>query len=373
MEHNSGHHSESDYIVIPNPIYDVVFRYLMADYDSALIVLSTLTNEKIIKLHLEPLTHPEKKGPKIKDPGSEQEISLFHLDFTATVELKDGSQEMIMIELQKAAEQDDIFRFKRYIGKNFQHKRKEELKDNRGQLISIIDRPIRLVPIFILNFRIENEINDLLIKVNRTKVGVFKNETLTQHNDFIDHLSYDMLVVQLPNLHNIRPEEYEKDEYKRKLYALLKLFDQKEAFKDNEHRLRVMRKLLPGFLERVINRLQAADRDNPDLEEAMLAEDEILKLLVRKENQIAYYKEELGQTKERLGQTEERLGQTEERLGQTKEELGQTKEELGQTKERLEQAGQFLINYAIKLKSLGFSIDEIISETGLSAEEIAAL
>jgi hypothetical protein len=338
MDINSGHYSESDYIVIPNPIYDVVFRYLMADYDSALIVLSTLTNEKIIKLHLEPLTHPEKKGPKIKDPGSEQEISLFHLDFTATVELKDGSQEMIMIELQKAAEQNDIFRFKRYIGKNFQHKRKEELKDSRGQLISIIDQPIRLVPIFILNFRIENEINDLLIKVNRTKFGVFKNETLTQHNDFIDHLSYDMLVVQLPNLHNIRLEEYEKDEYKRKLYALLKLFDQKEVFKDNEHRLRVMRKLLPGFLERVINRLQAADRDNPDLEEAMLAEDEILKLLLRKENQIAYYKEELGQTKEELGQTKEKI-----------------------------------IKLARRLKTFGLSTDEIIAETGLSAEEITAL
>jgi hypothetical protein len=366
MEHNSSHHSESDYIVIPNPIYDVVFRYLMADYESALIVLSTLTNEKIIKLHLEPLTHPEKKGVKIKDPGSEQEISLFHLDFTATVELKDGSEEMIMIELQKAAEQDDIFRFKRYIGKNFQYKRKEELKDSKGQLISIIDRPIRLVPIFILNFRIENEINDLLIKVNRTKIGVFKNETLTQHNDFIDHLSYDMLVVQLPNLHNIRPEEYEQDEYKRKLYALLKLFDQKEVFKDNEHRLRVMRKLLPGFLERVVNRLQAADRDNPDLEEVMLAEDEILKMLLRKENQIAYFKEQLGQTEQRLDQTEQRLDQTEQRLDQTEQRLDQTAQQL-------DQANEVIIKLAKKLKTLGLSVDEIIAETGLSADEIAAL
>jgi hypothetical protein len=351
--------TESDYIVIPNPIYDVVFRYLMADYDSALIVLSTLTNEKIIKLHLEPLTHPEKKKVSIKTPNAEQEISLFHLDFTATVELKDGSEELIMIELQKASEPGDIFRFKRYISKNFQHKRQEELKNYQLKTISLIDRPIRLVPIFILNFRIENEINDLLIKVNRSKIGVFKNETLKQHNDFIDHLSYDMLVIQLPNLQNITEEDYLTDEYKQKLYALLKLFDQKEQFKDNEHRLRVMRRLLPGFLERVVNRLQAADRDNPDLEEAMLAEDEILKLLQRKENEIAYFKEELGQAKEELGQA--------------KEELGQTKEELGQTKEELDQAKDVILNFASMLKSMGIATAEIVNRTGLSAEQIEAL
>jgi len=28
-------HAESDYIVIPNPIYDVVFKYLMEDNQSA--------------------------------------------------------------------------------------------------------------------------------------------------------------------------------------------------------------------------------------------------------------------------------------------------------------------------------------------------
>ncbi len=41
--------NEQDYIIIPNPIYDVVFRYLMQDYDSAMIILSTLINEKIRK------------------------------------------------------------------------------------------------------------------------------------------------------------------------------------------------------------------------------------------------------------------------------------------------------------------------------------
>lgn len=145
----------------------------MADYESAVIVLSTLINEKI----LQPLTHPSKAGT-VKAPRTDEDVSLFHLDFTATIQLEDGSEELIMIELQKAAEPTDIFRFKRYISKNFQHKRLEEVTHHKSQAITLVERPIRLIPIFILNFRIENEINDLLIKVNRSKLGVFKNEIL---------------------------------------------------------------------------------------------------------------------------------------------------------------------------------------------------
>lgn len=328
---------DNDYIIIPNPIYDVVFRYLMADYESAVIVLSTLINEKILQLHLEPLTHPSKAGT-VKDPRTDEDVSLFHLDFTATIQLEDGSEELIMIELQKAAEPTDIFRFKRYISKNFQHKRLEEVTHHKSQAITLVERPIRLIPIFILNFRIENEINDLLIKVNRSKLGVFKNEILQKHNDFIDNLSYDMLVVQLPNLSNIREEEYQQDDYKQKLFSLLKLFDQRERFKNNEHRLRVMRKLLPGFLERVVARLQAADKDNPDLEESMLAEDEILKLLLARDNEIAFFKGQFEQAKEELGKKDE-----------------------------------IIFALAQKLKLSGNPDEEIAVLTGLSLEQIKAL
>jgi hypothetical protein len=62
IESNLDFDNESNYIIIPNPIYDVVFRYLMEDIKSAKIVISTLINEKIISLEPQPLTHSEKKG-----------------------------------------------------------------------------------------------------------------------------------------------------------------------------------------------------------------------------------------------------------------------------------------------------------------------
>ncbi|MBI4647334.1 MAG: hypothetical protein HY738_12290 [Bacteroidia bacterium] len=296
---------ESEYLIIPNPIYDVVFKYLMDDPESAIIVLSTLINEKIKKLHLkikklhlEPLTHTGKKEmPEsyvaIPDPKTKDDIKLFHLDFTATIELPDGSEDLIMIELQKASEPDDIFRFKRYISKNFQKKHEKEITDPETHAIEIVKSPIKLIPVFILNFRIENEINDLLIRADRIKTGVFKNRSFQKHNEFIDNLSYDILVVQLPNLHNIQEEEYKNDEYKTKLYALLKLFDQKSRVKDNAHRLRLIRKFFPGFLDRVIARLRSAAIENPLLEEQMYAEDEYLKALIERDNKISYFEQKL--------------------------------------------------------------------------------
>lgn len=43
--------NESEYIIIPNPIYDVVFKYLMEDNESA----------KIVSLEPQPLSYSEKK------------------------------------------------------------------------------------------------------------------------------------------------------------------------------------------------------------------------------------------------------------------------------------------------------------------------
>jgi hypothetical protein len=381
MEELDQNITESDHIIIPNPIYDVVFRYLMEDPDSAMIVVSTLINENIIKLQLEPITHSEKKEKSmmtaLQDPKTKDDLRLFHLDFTATILLPDGSEELIMIELQKATEPEDIFRFKRYISRNFQKKLEVEVTDIETLTIRKVNRPIRLVPVFILNFRIENEINDLLIKTKRVKEGFFKNKALQLPNEFIDNLSYDLLVVQLPNLENINEEEYCKDEYKNKLFALLRLFDQKSRVRDNEHRLRLIRKFFPGFLDRVIRRLQSADIDNPYLEEKMFNEDEYLKALIDRDNKISFFREKLEKTAEQLGKTFEQLGKTTEELGKTTEELGKTTEELGKTIEELEteknKTQHLQLVLAKVLKANGISIELIQKETGLSTNEIERL
>ena len=359
---NQNKISDSDYFIIPNPIYDVVFKYLMEDNDSAKIILSTLINEKIKKLTFEPVSHTE----KIKDPKSEKDIKLFHLDFTAIVELPNESEELIMIEIQKANRASDIFRFKRYISANFQRKQEKEIINPHTQAVEKIIKPIRLIPIFILNFRIENEINDLIIKTNRSKNGLFKEKQLQKKNEFIDNLSFDIWVVQLPNLNKIKKEDYENDEYKTKLYSMLKLFDQKAQKPKNKHRLLLIKKIFPGFLERVIKRLKTADADNPDLEAQMNAEDEYLSELIKRDNTISFIKQKLVKTTEKLENTTEKL-ETEKKIAKEKDKA------IDEKNKAIDEKNKALINSAKIMKQAGVVIEEIQKATGFTKNEIEKL
>jgi len=317
----------NDYFIIPNPIYDVVFKYLMEDNESAKIVLSTLINENIKKLTFEPISHTE----KIKDPKTAKEIKLFHLDFTALIEKTD---------------------------------------------VEKINKPIRLIPIFILNFRIENEINDLIIKTNRIKTGIFKNKQLQNDNEFIDNLSFDIWVVQLPNLNKIQKSDYENDEYKTKLYSLLKLFDQEAQNKTNKHRLLLIKKIFPGFLERIINRLKSADADNPDLEEQMNAEDEYLAELIKRDNEISYFKQQLDYEKKinkekdkALGEKDKALGEKDKEdkaLGEKDKALGEKDKVLGEKDKALGEKDKMIIELVKTLKENNIPIEIIINKTKLS-------
>ena len=189
---------------------------------------------------------------------------------------------------------------------------------------------------------------------------LFKNKSLQIPNEFIDNLSYDLLVVQLPNIEYISEIDYLEDEYKGKLFALLKLFDQKSRVRDNEHRLRLIRKFFPGFLDRVIRRLQSADIDNPYLEEKMFNEDEYLKALIDRDNKISYFREQLEKTAEELGKTFDQLGKTTDQLGKTTEELENEKNK----------TWKLQIALAKALKANGISIEMIQKETGLPTDEI---
>jgi len=366
----------SDYFVIPNPIYDVVFKYLMEDNESAKIVLSTLINEKIKKLTFEPISHTE----KIKDPKTEKELKLFHLDFSAIIEKPDGSEELIMIEIQKANRASDIFRFKRYISANFQRKQEKEIINPRTQAVERIHKPIRLIPIFILNFRIENEINDLLIKTNRIKTGVFKEKQLENNNEFIDNLSFDIWVIQLPNLNKIDSSYYENDEYKTKLYALLKLFDQEAQNQKNRHWLLLMKEIFPDFLERVIKRLKAANIDNPDLEDQMNAEDEyytdktadISKIEKNKESK----KERRRQRAAKLNELTAKKRIHEKKVHKIEQQIEKLENEkrLREKKDKaLNEKDSIIIELARTLKNNNITINIIKEKTGLSEEIIKKL
>ena len=79
-------------VLIANPIYDSVFKYMMEDDRVAKIMLSALLQKEIIHLEMRP---HEYTGV------TQRKISMMRIDFAATIKNEDGTQQLILIELQK--------------------------------------------------------------------------------------------------------------------------------------------------------------------------------------------------------------------------------------------------------------------------------
>ena len=79
---------------IANPIYDVVFKFLLEDRDSAIILLSTIINEPIESLDLLPqenIAHLQSRS-----------LTVYRLDFSAKIKTAEGEYKHVLIEIQKA-------------------------------------------------------------------------------------------------------------------------------------------------------------------------------------------------------------------------------------------------------------------------------
>jgi len=149
---------------VANPIYDVVFKYLLDDNKIAKKLLSLIIGKKIVSLDyrptercigrscqslqyfsgIEPLQSavtPVSGRLRTADEGAKRtndlegrSISVFHIDFSAVVELEDGSKQHIIIELQKARYSLDIERFRRYLASQYANKENCYFEDDKKML-----------------------------------------------------------------------------------------------------------------------------------------------------------------------------------------------------------------------------------------------
>ena len=92
---------------IANPLYDSVFKFLMDDPECARTVIATISGLDIDKVEPRPTEIQAEVGSG---------LLVYRLDFCAHVKLADGGFHLVLIEIQKAKEAEDIMRFRRYLG-----------------------------------------------------------------------------------------------------------------------------------------------------------------------------------------------------------------------------------------------------------------
>jgi hypothetical protein len=243
-------------MIIANPIYDVVFKYLLEDADIARDLLSTILGEEVVHLEFR---------PQETSTESSEGIKILRLDFKATIKKKDGTLFKVLIELQKSKQVFDVMRFRRYLGDNY--RKEDQLVEKDG---TILFRPLPIITIYFLGFLLNN-VPSGVIKVKRQYVDAVTEEILGVKDDFVELLTHDSYMIQVGRL----PKES-----RGKLDRVMQIFSPMYQNKADKHLVDFQGDIYDPLVLRMVERLSRAIASD-EYRDKMDVEDEIDRIFER--------------------------------------------------------------------------------------------
>lgn len=243
-------------MLIANPIYDVVFKYLMEDRDIARGLLAHIINEEIVELDFAAQEHTAEHD--------DRKLTFYRLDFKAKIRTGESDYKNVLIELQKARLVSDVERFRNYIGN--QYRRIDEIPGTDGQPVK---QSLPIITIFFLGHELSKDLPASL-KITRQYADLITGESVSLRHDFVEKLSHDMYVVQIPSL----PEENRNE-----LEELLCVFCQDHPADENGHALVIDEDKPHCELTKKILRKLNKLVEKPKVRKQMDVEDEMFRML----------------------------------------------------------------------------------------------
>ena len=245
---------------IANPLYDSVFKFLMEDPDCARTVIATITGLEIIRVDPRPTELLAEVGAG---------LLVYRLDFCAHVKLADGGFHLVLIEIQKAKESEDIMRFRRYLGEQYSSAA-NIVPDLPPELPPV---PMPVLSIYLLGHKLSGLPEVPVIKVERQQRDAITGDILPGRSRFIECLTHDSFIIQIPNLH---------ESARNSLERLLGFFDQHRKDPRDNHTLIIDESQVPTEFRPVLRRLSRAG-ESDEIRQKMTVEDEVLSSLLREE------------------------------------------------------------------------------------------
>jgi Rad3-related DNA helicase len=311
---------------IANPIYDAVFKYLLEDKRVAKLLLSTILDEEILDINIQPTEH----SIELERPP----VTVYRIDFSAKIRSGSGEQ-LVLIELQKAKFAQDLFRFRRYLGNHYANRENQTTDPTTGKTV-----PIPIITIYFLG----EAISDLpapVIKVNRECIDIATGERFTKKVQFIECLTHNSFIIQIPHLKEKRRTELEK---------LLLFFDQSNAIED-KHTLSIHESQIPEQHQLLLDRLRRAIEDQ-NIRGAMDVEDDIVLEFEDKDREIQWHKERAEQEKQRAEEALQREEQEKKNAELEKQRAEEALQREEQEKKRADANEQKLAEALKRLQEL---------------------
>ena len=277
---------------IANPIYDVVFKYLLDDEKVARLLLSALLGREVLELQFRPT---EVRHEAARPDGTQ--LLVLRMDFAATVRLEDGGRKLVLIEIQKARSSWDVQRFRRYLGSNYASPENAYVDpDGREQALPI-------VTIYFLGEGLEC-VDAPVLKINRHYLDVATGEEVRISDPFVEALTHDAIVVQINRLRNRRRTELER---------LLEVFDQGRASRSDPHLLDILEENFPERHREVLRRLMRAGAEQ-EVRDKMDVEDDILTAFQDQARESADLRQALVETSRALVEKDQALVEKDQAL-----------------------------------------------------------
>jgi len=239
---------------IANPIYDVVFKYLMSDNKIAKLMLSTIIGREVISLQFRDTE---------KQTDLDKSIKYHRIDFSAEILDENNEKQVVIIELQKIRLPADILRFRRYLGEQYIAKENTFLGTNEKGDPEV--KAIPIINIYFLGYELY-KIDAPVLKINRETIDVATNQKIEEKTEFTECLTHDSFIIQIPYLKEKRRNDLEK---------LLAIFDQSYLEATDQHILNLKDEEYPEKYKEILRVLLKAISE-PEIRRKMDLEDDLV-------------------------------------------------------------------------------------------------
>ena len=295
-------------MIVANPIYDIVFKYLMEDERIARTILSSLLKKDIVKVEIRPHEYSDE---------SRDVLSVFRIDFGATVRDADGKERLILIELQKTWLETETLRFRQYLGVHYSSPKNMQ---NASQALP-------MVAVYLLGHKV-GDVEEPVLYVNHQAMD-YDNRVVTKGlpDPFIDSLTHDSIIVQIPRLHG---------RINNRLDMVLSIFDQTYRDENDNRVLQIDDKVYgnDADMEHILHRLTIAAAD-ANMRHKMNVEDEYFSAIEKRDTEILVRDRQLAEQKTQLAEQESQLAEQKTQLAEQESQLVEQKTQLAEQQTQL--------------------------------------
>jgi uncharacterized protein (DUF3084 family) len=182
-------------------------------------------------------------------------------------------------------------------------------------------------------------------------------------NPFVDSLTHDSIIVQIPRLHG---------KINNRLDEVLSIFDQTQKDEQNQQMLNIDDSQYPEDdieMQHIIRRLLMA-ATNAEMRMDMNVEDEYFSIIEKRDTEILQRDRRIAEQNVEIAAKAKELSQKAKELSQKDEQLSQKDEELSQKDEQLSQKDEQLRMSVRLLLESGLSIEDIASKLNIDKAQI---